>query len=113
MDLVKSFRGWWVRVGEGGILLASETGRLAMLSPNAKKLFVLYVEDSGNWGGSPMVGGNVTLLGDREDRGLLTHLKRAGLITTFKDGGNAFVEFTDEGRAYAVELGLLPPERWS
>ena len=86
-----------------------------MLSPNAKKLFVLYVEDSGNWGGSPMVGGNVTLLGDREDRGLLTHLKRAGLITTFKqdreDGGNAFVEFTDSGRAYAVELGLEPPER--
>ena len=87
---------------------------IAKLGPNAKELFALYVSDSGNWGGTPMVGGNVTLLGDREDRGLLTHLKKAGLITTFKqdreDGGNTFVEFTSEGRAYAVELGLEPPE---
>ena len=87
---------------------------IAKLGPNAKELFALYVSDSGNWGGTPMVGGNVTLLGDKEDRGLLTHLKKAGLITTFKqdreDGGNTFVEFTSEGRAYAVKLGLEPPE---
>lgn len=76
------------------------------LSPNAKQLFILYVKDSGNWSGEPLVGGNVSLLGSKEDRGLLTHLKRAGLITTFVDGGDSWIQFTDAGKAFAAELGI-------
>jgi len=92
------------------------SGPNVKLSENAKKLFIAYVEDSGNWGGSPMVGGNVKILGEREDRGLLTHLKRAGLIITWvdEDCGSAFVDFTKLGRAYCAELGHEQPQltRW-
>jgi hypothetical protein len=42
---------------------------------NAMRLFDLYAGDAGNWSGAPLVGGNVGLLGEREDRGLLTWLK--------------------------------------
>lgn len=73
------------------------------LSLNALQLFDLYVRDAGNWSGSPMVGGNVELLGAKEDRGLLTHLKRAGLIRTFSDEGNMFVVFTKDGIQFAAQ----------
>lgn len=76
------------------------------LTDNAKQLFTLYVKDAGNWSGTPLMGGNVSLLGSKEDRGLVTHLKRAGLITTFNDEGNSWIQFTDAGKAYASELGL-------
>jgi len=76
------------------------------LAENAKQLFVMYVNDAGNWSGEPLVGGNVSLLGSKEDRGLLTHLKRAGLVTTFVDEGNSWIQFTDAGKAFAAELGL-------
>lgn len=76
------------------------------LPPNAKELFTRYVKDAGNWSGTPLVGGNVVLLGEREDRGLLTHLKRAGLVTTIIYERLPYVQFTDAGKAYAAELGL-------
>jgi hypothetical protein len=84
------------------------------LPENALKLFRLYAEDAGNWGGMPLVNGNVTLLGEKEDRGLLTHLKRAGLITTIADKNringrivtHAFVDFTEAGKAFAASLGI-------
>lgn len=76
------------------------------LSPNAKQLFILYVKDSANWSGTPLVGGNVELLGAKEDRGLITHLKRAGLVTTFVDDGDSWINFTDAGKAFARTLGL-------
>ncbi len=74
------------------------------ISDNAKALFVLYAEDAGNWGGTPLVGGNVELLSLKQDRGLLTNLKRAGLITTFRAEGEMWVEFTAAGRDLAVSL---------
>jgi hypothetical protein len=86
--------------------ILTATDAAAALSPNAVKLFSLYVKDAANWGGSPLVGGNVSLLGAKEDRGLITHLKRAGVITTFVDDGNAWVNFTAKGRDLAVSLGL-------
>ena len=76
------------------------------LTPDAARLFALYVQDAGNWGGTPLVGGNVILLGLKEDRGLLTALKRARLLTTFISDGEAWVSFTDAGKAYATSLGL-------
>ena len=76
------------------------------LSANVAELFRLYFEDADNWSGTPMVGGNVTLLGEREDRGLLAHLKTAGLVKTFKEEGCVFLSFTPKGFDYAKAQGF-------
>lgn len=73
---------------------------------NAARLFELLARDSGNWGGMPLFNGNVQLLGEREDRGLLTHLKRAGLVTTQTDEGCTWVLFTAAGVERAAALGV-------
>lgn len=86
--------------------MTTTENKIKTLAPQALELFKLYVMDAGNWGGSPLVGGNVCLLGEKEDRGLITHLKRAGLIATIKDEDLAFILFTEEGKALAVALGL-------
>lgn len=69
-------------------------------------LFLAYAKDAGNWGGAPLVGGNVILLGVREDRGLLTHAKKLGWLTTSVSDGDAWVQFTDEGRRVALSHGI-------
>jgi len=51
-----------------------------------------YAGDAGNWSGSPLVGGNVG--GTKEERGNLTQLKKAGLISTWVEEGNSWVDFT-------------------
>ena len=90
---------------EGNKMKNNENKTIGLtLTPNAMELFRLYVKDSGNWSGNPMVGGNVTLLGVKEDRGLLTHLKRAGLVTTFTSEGLAFISFTESGIALAFAI---------
>jgi len=67
-------------------------------------LFLAYAQDSGNWSGLACVGGNVG--GSKEDRGNLTQLKQAGLITTFADEGQTWISFTDEGKALAATHGI-------
>lgn len=90
------------------------------LPENALKLFLLYAKDAGNWSGTPLVNGNVTLLSEARDRGLLTHLKTAGLISTFSETEringrictNAWVTFEEPGIALAAEHGIdLSPYR--
>ena len=76
------------------------------LSPNALNLFRLYWQDAGNWSGTPMLNGNVSLLGAKEDRGLITHLKMAGLIKTFASDGCSFLSFTPAGVAFGASIGL-------
>lgn len=71
-------------------------------------LFLDYAHDAGNWSGTPLVGGNVG--GTAADRGNLTQLKRAGLITTFKDDGHTWIGFTDDGIALAAEHGIAIQE---
>ena len=75
-----------------------------MITEQSKNLFIAYVNDAAEWGGTPCVGGNVG--GSKEDRGNLTQLKKAGLVTTHKDDGCLWVSFTDAGKAYAKELLL-------
>lgn len=78
------------------------------LPENAKKLFELYLQDAGNWSGTPLVSGNVELLGAKEDRALVTYLKRAGLVTTSQDSDNRrcyWLHFTAAGIGYATALG--------
>ena len=70
----------------------------------SKALFVAYASDAGNWNGSPLVGGNVG--GSKEDRGNLTQLKRAGLITTFADEGCLWIVFTPAGKTFAAACGV-------
>lgn len=74
------------------------------VTETSQKVFIEYAKDAGNWGGTPMVGGNVG--GSKEERGNLTQLKRAGLITTFRHDGLMWVQFTEAGKVYAKELGI-------
>lgn len=74
------------------------------LTPRSLELFLAYAADAGNWGGCPLVGGNVG--GGREDTGNLTHLKKAGLITTYTDGAAVYIHFTEAGRNLAAEHGI-------
>jgi len=74
------------------------------ISDGAKKLFIDYAEDSANWGGTPLVGGNVD--SSEKNNGYLTKLKKEGLIETFQDEGAAWILFTKKGVAYAESLGI-------
>ena len=67
-------------------------------------LFLEYARDAGNWGGTPLVGGNVG--GSKEDRGNLTQLKKAGLVVTEISDGHTWIMFTQAGRNLANEHGI-------
>lgn len=74
------------------------------ITTNSKALFIAYAQDAANWSGMPLVGGNVG--GSKEDRGNLTQLKQAGLLTTFPDEGCTWIQFTEAGKALALENGI-------
>tara|TARA_R110002110_G_scaffold316186_1_gene529178 strand:+ start:139 stop:483 length:345 start_codon:yes stop_codon:yes gene_type:complete len=79
----------------------------AQITPGSKQLFCDLVSDAGNWGGSPLFGGNVG--GDKASEGHLTHLKKLGLLTTQVDEDDrscSWVHWTDLGVCYAEDLGL-------
>jgi len=75
-----------------------------LLTATSYKLFCDLANDAGNWSGEPMLGGNVG--SDAALRGNIADLKKKGLITTFRDEGCTFVQFTDAGVAYAASLGI-------
>lgn len=64
------------------------------LTEASAKLFVALCADAPNWSGTPML--DIT----NEERGNLTHLKKADLVTTFSDNGCDWIRFT----AKAIEL---------
>ena len=74
------------------------------ITPQSLKVFLEYANDAGNWGGTPLVGGNVG--GGAEERGNLTQLKKAGLIQTSRDDGATFIHFTPAGEALAAAHGV-------
>ena len=74
------------------------------ITQKSLELFLAYADDAGNWGGTPLIGGNVG--GTKEDRGNLTQLKQAGLIYTFNSDGADWIGFTDAGKARAAEHGI-------
>jgi hypothetical protein len=78
--------------------------RTQEITEASKQVFIAYAKDAANWSGTPLVGGNVG--GTKEERGNLTQLKRAGLITTMLDGKHTWLAFTPAGVRFAAELGL-------
>jgi len=59
-------------------------------------LFIKLAMDAGNWSGTPLL--DITA----SERGNLTNLKKAGLLTTFREEGCDWVSFTELGREYAA-----------
>lgn len=74
------------------------------ITETSLQVFLAYADDAANWSGAPLVGGNVG--GSKEERGNLTQLKQAGLITTETDEGCTWIYFTASGRALAAEHGI-------
>ena len=80
------------------------TTKAAAITAESLQVFLAYAKDSGNWGGQPLVGGNVG--GSKEERGNLTQLKRAGYITTQVDEGCTWINFTAAGVVLAHMYGV-------
>jgi hypothetical protein len=76
------------------------------ITAQSAALFTAYANDADNWNGTPLVGGNVLLVSAAADRGNLTDLKKAGLISTFVEEGCSWVKFTPLGVEYAASLGI-------
>jgi len=74
------------------------------LSPAALALFLEYAKDAENWNGQPLVGGNVDTT--PENKGHLTKLKTAGLISTFLEDGHLWLDFTPAGKALALQHNI-------
>ena len=74
------------------------------ITQDSLKVFLAYANDAGNWSGVPLVGGNVG--GSKQERGNLTQLKQAGLITTQSEDGDTWIYFTDAGKKLAAEHGI-------
>jgi hypothetical protein len=74
------------------------TSTATEMTPATAKLFKELCEDACNWAGFPMIDVNAST------RGNLTDLKKMGLITTFKDDGILWADFTEAGKAKAKEM---------
>ena len=83
------------------------------ITDGTKALFIELVNDSGNWSGSPLFGGNVA--DTPASKGHLTHLKKLELVTTYVDeeDDTVWVNFTEQGVAYAVSLGAEWNAEWN
>ena len=83
------------------------------LTPASEKLLIDYADDAGNWGGRPLVGGNVG--GEPADKGNLTDLKIKGLVETDTDPTDrpdlAWLSFTPLGIKFLKTV--RPDEDWS
>ena len=71
-----------------------------MITDLSLALFVSLANDADNWNGQPLL--DITAA----QRGNLTQLKQAGLLTTFRDEGCDWVDFTAAGKAFAAERGI-------
>jgi hypothetical protein len=61
------------------------------ITSESLNLFLHLARDASDWSGTPMLDIS------KEQRGNLTQLKRAGLLTTFVDEGIAYASFTEAG----------------
>ena len=73
------------------------------LTVTSTKLLTDLIEDAGNWGGVPLLDGNVRT--NTALRGNVTDLKKKGYIHTQLDEGNVWVIFTEKAVEFAAEHG--------
>jgi len=76
------------------------------LTEESKRLFLAYAADAGDWGGEPLLDSGSVPCCPRALRGYLTDWKVKGLAESFVDDGDAFLIFTDAGRAFAAANGI-------
>ncbi|MFZ0708713.1 MAG: hypothetical protein WAM53_01605, partial [Terrimicrobiaceae bacterium] len=74
------------------------------LTARSLEIFKDAAEDAGNWSGTPCLGGNFNFT--KEDRGNLTQLKRAKLLSTFRDNGEEWIQFTQLAHEFAALHGI-------
>ncbi len=70
------------------------------ISEKSLALFVRFAKDASNWDGTPMI--DIT----KEERGNLTQLKKADLVTTFRSDDWDYVQFTALGVQLAEANGV-------
>ena len=63
-------------------------------------LFIKLAKAANDWNGQPLL--DIT----KSEQGNLTHLKKLGLLTTFRDEGCDWADFTPEGKSLAQTLGI-------
>ena len=85
-------------------MTTNQDPKAIQLTEGSLALFLAYAKDAGNWGGTPLVGGNVAQTATHN--GNLTHLKKFGLLSTFRSDGWMWISFTDLGKAFAKENGI-------
>lgn len=73
------------------------------ITPASLNLFLALAKEAGDWNGAPLYEGN-----SKAERGNLTQLKVAGLLTTERDDDSdcLWVYFTDAGKALAAQHGV-------
>lgn len=78
------------------------------LSAESLALFAAYYNDAGNWGGDPLIGGNVR--SDAATPGHVTNWGKAGLAKTFTHHGkgDSWLSFTEAGLALGAQLTAEP-----
>lgn len=77
----------------------------AVATTESLKTFLMYAEDSENWGGLPYVSeGNIDCT--KQMRGHLSHLVQAGLIDIHNDGLSNYIQFTDAGKSLAKDFEI-------
>lgn len=74
------------------------------ITETSLKVFLAYAKDSKNWAGMSPIGVHVG--GSKEERGNLTQLKKAGLITTMNSDRHDWIIFTAAGRKLAAKHGI-------
>lgn len=79
------------------------------LTPASQALFEAIARNLGNWSGTPPCYDHIT----KENRGNLTQLKRAGLVTTFRSDGEEWIDMTNAGLAKATAAGFTTWTRGS
>jgi hypothetical protein len=72
------------------------------MTDETAKLFRSIVEDLPNWTGTTPCFNHL----NAARRGNLTDLKKLGLVTTFRNDGDDWIELTAAGEQHAHALGL-------
>ncbi len=71
------------------------------LTPESSNLLEAIAKDAANWNGLPPCFNHITL----QNRGNLTDLKKKGLLSTFKDEGEEWIQISRAGKDLCISKG--------